>query len=364
MKTRKETIPAAALLAPILPLAAAGQGAPASEMRAQAEKAVAALKSGASEKEKDDACRLLARVGGKEDVPAIAALLADEKLSHMARHALEPIPDPSVDDALRDAAGKLKGRPLVGVIDSIGMRKDAKAIGLLTKLLGDANPEAVSAAAVSLGRIGNSEAAKALGGALGSAPAAVKPTVCDGALRCADALAEAGKKDDAVALYDRLRAAGMPKGVRVAAMRGAILARQSAGLALFLEGIKGADPDGAAAALRVAYEWTEKEMPAALAGALPGLAPDRQALAIQALSHRASREAIAQVAPRLQDAAARETAALAILAMAERLVPTDPETAADAAKKVLGGVKNESIAKRAQQVLDRAQDKGGGKKDK
>ena len=32
----------------------------------------------------------------------------------MARYALETIPDPSVDDALRDALGKLKGRPLHG----------------------------------------------------------------------------------------------------------------------------------------------------------------------------------------------------------------------------------------------------------
>ena len=46
----------------------------------------------------------------------------------MARYALEPIPDPSVDDALRDALGKLKGRLLVGVIGSLGVRRDAKAV--------------------------------------------------------------------------------------------------------------------------------------------------------------------------------------------------------------------------------------------
>ena len=46
----------------------------------------------------------------------------------MARYALETIPDPSVDDALRDALGKLKGRPLLGVIGSLGVRRDAKAV--------------------------------------------------------------------------------------------------------------------------------------------------------------------------------------------------------------------------------------------
>ncbi len=58
----------------------------------------------------------------------LAALLGDEKLAHMARYGLEPIPDPAVDDALRDALGKLKGRPLVGVIGSIGVRRDTKAV--------------------------------------------------------------------------------------------------------------------------------------------------------------------------------------------------------------------------------------------
>ena len=34
----------------------------------------------------------------------LAALLGDEKLAHMARYALEPIPDPAVDAALREAS--------------------------------------------------------------------------------------------------------------------------------------------------------------------------------------------------------------------------------------------------------------------
>ena len=76
----------------------------------------------ASHKEKADACRQLGIIGTKRAVAPLAALLGDEKLSHMARYGLEPIPDPAVDEAFRDALGKLKGRPLVGVIGSIGVR--------------------------------------------------------------------------------------------------------------------------------------------------------------------------------------------------------------------------------------------------
>src|ERR1039457_2562278 len=74
----------------------------------QVAKLTAVLKSDAPQKEKADACRELARIGTKDAVAPLAALLSDEKLSHMARYGLETIPSPAVDEALRDAAGKLR----------------------------------------------------------------------------------------------------------------------------------------------------------------------------------------------------------------------------------------------------------------
>ena len=101
----------------------------------QVDKLVAVLKSDAQLKEKMDACRLLSIVGTKDAITPLAALLGDEQLSHMARYGLEPIPEAAVDAALRDALGKLKGRPLVGVIGSIGVRRDAKAVEPLNEML-------------------------------------------------------------------------------------------------------------------------------------------------------------------------------------------------------------------------------------
>lgn len=46
-----------------------------------------------------------------------------------------------MDEALRDALGKLKGRLLVGVIASIGVRRDAKAVEPLAKMLGSPDVE-------------------------------------------------------------------------------------------------------------------------------------------------------------------------------------------------------------------------------
>src|ERR1041385_4705071 len=76
------------------------------------EQLLATVKSNAPPASKWAAAHELAVTGTREVVPALAALLADEQLSHLARSVLEAIPDPAVDDALRDALSQLKGRLL------------------------------------------------------------------------------------------------------------------------------------------------------------------------------------------------------------------------------------------------------------
>ena len=186
----------------------------------QEAKLIAVLKSDASQKAKADACRELARVGTKDAVAPLAALLGDEKLSHMARYGLEPIPDPAVDEALRDALGKVKGRPLVGVIGSIGVRRDPKAVPALAKLLGDPDAEVAQAAARSLGRIGTLEAATALEKALPTAPEARRLAVCEGLVplrRCPqDPGSERRRRGRST---NRLRNASVPEYVKKGAAR-------------------------------------------------------------------------------------------------------------------------------------------------
>ncbi|MGA2032658.1 MAG: HEAT repeat domain-containing protein, partial [Thermoguttaceae bacterium] len=190
-------------------LAAALLAATAAASVADEAKLIAVLKSGAALKDKADACRALARVGTRQAVPALAALLGDEQLSHMARYALEPIADPSVDDALRAAMGKLKGRPLMGVIGSLGVRHDAKAVAAMAELLADPDAGVAQAAARGLGQIGTSEAAQALDGALAGAPPANQVAFCEGLFRSAEALSAQGPCAQSQAIYDRLR--GLPQ---------------------------------------------------------------------------------------------------------------------------------------------------------
>jgi HEAT repeat protein len=258
----------------------------------QVKKLVAVLKSDASQKEKADACRELARIGTKDAVAPLAALLADEQLSHMARYGLETIPDSSVDKALREAAGKLQGRPLVGVIGSIGVRRDPKAVKLLAGLLNASDNDVAQAAARTLGSIGNPPAATALLDALPSVPAANQLAFCEGLLRCAEAASAKGNRQAAQAIYDRLREVQTPQQVRTAALRGAILTRQKGGLDLLLESVRSSDYALFAAAARTAQEMPGPEVTRLLAGELAGLSPDRQILVIETLAKRGDATAL------------------------------------------------------------------------
>lgn len=106
-----------------------------------------------SEFAKAKACQRLAVVGEEEAVPALAKLLGDPRLSHYARTALEPMPGAKADGALRDALRTASGSVLVGVINSIGVRRDPQAITALAGLRRSDNSEVAAAATSAIHRI-------------------------------------------------------------------------------------------------------------------------------------------------------------------------------------------------------------------
>jgi HEAT repeat protein len=177
---------------------------------------------GSSEFQKAKACQRIGELGAKEAVPALAALLEGEHLSTYARYGLEPIADPSADEALRAALSKLKGNALIGVINSIGKRRDAKAAPALTKMIYQADADVGRAAAAGLGSIGGLSAMKELQAALGKTKGMTKMAVADASLICAERLLAEGQRDQALALYASLSAVDVPKAARLAAMHGII----------------------------------------------------------------------------------------------------------------------------------------------
>jgi HEAT repeat protein len=266
-------------------LAAALLAHTAAQLFAQEAELLEVLRSDATLEAKSAACRQLARIGTKDAVPTLATLLGDEKLSHMARYALEPIRDPSVDEALRAALGTVQGLPRLGVIGSLGVRRDAEAVDALAQLLEE--PDAARAAARALGNIGTPAAAQALQKALPDAASGLQLALCEGLFRCAEAFAAAGDAATSQGIYDRLSGlTDAPPQIRAAALRGAILARGKDGVPLLVDAIRGADYSQAAAAVRAAMELPAEEITDALAAELPRASAERQGLLILALAGR------------------------------------------------------------------------------
>ena len=185
---------------------------------------VDALAGGISRSAQDYVCRKLRVVGTAQSVKALAALLADKKTSHIARYALERIPDEKAAKAMRDALPKVSSKLKPGIIGSLGSRRDKRSIRAISKLLGDSDIMVAQAAAHSLGLIGAPAAAKALTRFAKKTPANMKIPVADACLICAEQLLADGEKAEAVALYKMLKGDDQPKHVKVAAMKGMLTA--------------------------------------------------------------------------------------------------------------------------------------------
>jgi HEAT repeat protein len=331
-------------------LAAGHSRATAADSSTSAEKQrkfISVLQSDAPPGDKAIACKRLAVYGTKDAVPVLAPLLLDADLSSWARIALEAIPDPAADDALRDAMTKAQGRLLVGVINSIGFRHDAKATDGLVAKLKEADPEVVSAAAVALGHIGGDPAGRSLEQCLAGAPAGVRSAVAEGCILCAEGYLTAGKLAAAVKLYDVVRKADVPKQRILEATRGAILARQSAGMPLLVEQLRSADKALFGIGLRTARELPGQQVSEALAVEMGRSSPERQPMLLLALADRRD----AGVLPAVLEAARSgpEKVRIVAVGLLERLgnVSTVPVLLVAAAES------NRELAQSAKSVLTR-----------
>jgi len=102
----------------------------------------------------------------------LAGMLTEERDTDLARQLLEQVPGPAAERLLLDALPKTTGRLRLGLIDSLGRRRDAGAVTSLATLLADADLATVKATATALGRIGTAAAEAALRGA-GTVPFAI-----------------------------------------------------------------------------------------------------------------------------------------------------------------------------------------------
>lgn len=306
---------------------------------AQEDKALAVLRSDASLKEKAEACRELARVGTGKSVPTLAQMLADESLSQMARHALEQIPDPSANAALRDSLGKVKGRLLMGVIHSLGVRKDTEAVRPLSRFLADPDPDVAAAAARALGSIG-APSAPVLEKALTQGATANKSAIMEGLFRCAESMSAS----EAARIYDKIRdLPDLPQQVRVAALRGLVRCRGAETVPLLIETLKTESYVSAANAIRMLAEIPGEEVTKVLVAELGRAKPDVQTLLLHALGNRGDWTVSATLVPLAKDGPANVRVA-AIRSLVQLGAPASIPVLVDLAKDPAPDVSNAALA--------------------
>ena len=276
-------------------------------------------KADASDNDKVTACQNLGWCGTKAAIPALSALLANDKpvLRHAARYGLEMIPDPAVEAAFCEAAGKLAGPALVGVLQSMGNRGSPKSVALLKARMADTDPAVAAAAVQALGKVATPEALAALKASLGRSPA-----VADAYLSGAAKLAEKDESKAAACYADLLATAqNVSAGTRQAALRGEMLTAGKKGLKLWEASIAGSDTGAVDEALRAVLDYPKsKKATAAFAAALAKVS------AVQAR--------LATVLGQRRDAAA--VPALAALARGEGAAGPEASLAAAEALAALG----------------------------
>ena len=304
-------------------------------------------------------CRMLRRAGSPACVPALAKLLADPKLSHMARFALQCLPGEEAGAALRAGMATLSGNLKIGTITSIGARRDPKAVPALAKLVSGSDADLARAAIGALGDIANVEAARTLAGA--TVPAALKTPLADAYLRCADRMLADGEAAGAAAIYRKMGAGGYPKTVRIAALRGTVLAEKEKAVEALIALTADSDVDLRRAAGQFLIEMPGPAATKVMAAKLASMPADGQVTLLDALTARSDTAAAPQVTALVgsSDEGVRAAAikALAVLGDASS-VPTLAKAASaggavgEAALDALNHLKGEGVGEAMAKLMD------------
>ncbi|MHC4620217.1 MAG: HEAT repeat domain-containing protein [Planctomycetota bacterium] len=259
------------------------------------------LRSDATPAGKQFICRKLSVIGTNASVATLAAMLTEEATSpiepaDMARYALERIPGPAANKALRGALDKTSGKVKVGIINSLGARGDRKSVKQMAKLIDDSDKEIAQAAISALGKIGGKRAAKALGNARTTVGPELRLVWSDAYLACGDKFLAKGNMSWAGRIYRQMYAPSAPSSVRAAALRGLVKTMPKRAVTIVVGSLKGdEDEQIQAAAAGLLREIDDPEVVKAVTAELPNLPVMGQVRVLSALADRGDRSAVRAV---------------------------------------------------------------------
>ena len=231
-------------------------------------------------------CEHLSTMGTSASVPILAKMLMNSTTAEMARFALERIPHEAALTAMRSALPKTTGHTQIGLVNSLGQRRDDKSVALLTGLLKSSNAPLTHAAIAALGTIASIDAAQALDAARTNASGEILQRIALARLQCAETLAANGDKSAAMLIYLQTNAEPYSAATRFAALRGQIKTEPENAATRILALLKSPNLETQAAAVRLVNEIPASQNLNAIAAALPSLSAAQQVQLITALAAR------------------------------------------------------------------------------
>ena len=165
------------------------------------------------------ACDELGRVGTATSVPALAELLAHEQIHDYARDGLERIQDPAAGQALLEALKTLKGGHRIGVIITLGDRREPAAVPALAQIAQEkgGSHHARGAALSSLAQIATDDVAPSILTVLADGEEASRALAAQAALAAAQRMEKGGRTDAARKLRNAVASADVPAYMKQAA---------------------------------------------------------------------------------------------------------------------------------------------------
>ncbi|MBN2562115.1 MAG: PmoA family protein [Phycisphaerae bacterium] len=301
-------------------------------------------------------CQQLSLIGSAAEIPLLASLLADEQLSLAARAALERIPGNEALSALRAAVSNGRGRELIGVINTLGNRRDAKAVEGILRHLNSSDEAVVGAAIDALGKIGGEQVAAALTSARDGLTAPLQRRLDDALLKCADGMASQGLGSKATTIYRSLAMPGKATYVRVAAYSGLLSCEKDDADKMLLAALAGEDSALRTAAighLRGAKADRGNERMVGLLGKALGSAagPEAKRSLLEILGGVQSLEAMQLARGYLKDAALSDAASRAVLDIASRIGGSHKAETHTVLTEILASDPPEAIRQSALEVL-------------
>ena len=243
------------------------------------------------------------RIGKAESVPALTKLFSadDKHLRDYARRALEKNPDPSASDALlKELVSATESSWKIGLINSLGERKDVAAIPAIIKALNDSDPKVATAAVTALTHTATPTGIQALTDITTKPTSPVYVKAAQGLIDIAQQKAENKQTSDAGKIFDSVYENTSKSssdtlntaGVRVAAINGIINCNPDKGATLIVNFIKDANPKIRTAAVAGARQSTSDAPAQALYKILSQLEPDTQVQVLGLIGDRRDLSAV------------------------------------------------------------------------